>query len=88
MKSWVENWSEKYPKFKEVDRAIEKEGWKIVALVRLSPLIPFSFVNYALALTSVRFVEYALMSWISMLPETIIFCWVCCAIFYSLFSGF
>ena len=32
-------------------QAISKEGWKLVTLLRLSPLIPWSLLNYALSIT-------------------------------------
>ena len=32
-------------------QAISKEGWKLVTLLRLSPLVPWSLLNYALSIT-------------------------------------
>jgi len=58
------------PRFGGLNRAIEKEGGKIVALVRLSPLFPFTVVNYLFGLTPVRPVAYVLGSWLAMLPGT------------------
>ena len=58
------------PRFAGLNRAIEKEGWKIVSLVRLSPLFPFTVVNYLFGLTPVRPVSYVLASWVAMLPGT------------------
>jgi len=49
---------EKYPKFKAIDAAIAEEGWKIVALLRLVPIIPFGVINYALSLTKISFWQY------------------------------
>jgi len=60
-------------KFAAVDRAIAKNGWKVVALLRLSPLIPFSISNYLYGLTAVRFVPYVAASWAAMLPATILY---------------
>src|SRR5262245_24395455 len=42
-------------KFAAIDRAVAKEGKKIVFLLRLSPVFPFNLLNYALGLTGVRF---------------------------------
>ncbi|HYN41092.1 MAG TPA: TVP38/TMEM64 family protein [Thermoanaerobaculia bacterium] len=58
------------PRFAGLNRAIEKEGGKIVALVRLSPLFPFTVVNYLFGLTPVRPLSYVLASWLAMLPGT------------------
>lgn len=58
------------PRFAGLNRAIEKEGGRIVALVRLSPLFPFTVVNYLFGLTPVRPLSYVLASWVAMLPGT------------------
>jgi uncharacterized membrane protein YdjX (TVP38/TMEM64 family) len=39
----------------------------------LSPVFPFNLLNYAFGLTKVSFWNYALASWIGMLPGTIMF---------------
>jgi uncharacterized membrane protein YdjX (TVP38/TMEM64 family) len=63
----------KNEKFAAIDRAIGEQGWKIVALLRLSPLVPFSLGNYIYGLTAVRFWPYVLASWIAMLPGTVLY---------------
>jgi uncharacterized membrane protein YdjX (TVP38/TMEM64 family) len=60
------------PRFAAIDRAIEKEGRRIVFLLRLSPVFPFSLLNYALGLTRVRFGDYVLAS-VGMLPGTLLY---------------
>ena len=45
-------------KFAAIDRAVGRQGRWIVFLLRLSPVFPFSLLNYALGLTSVRFADY------------------------------
>lgn len=57
--------------FGSLNRAIEKEGARIVALVRLSPVFPFTIVNYLFGLTPVKLASYFLASWIAMLPGTL-----------------
>ncbi|MFQ3612210.1 MAG: TVP38/TMEM64 family protein [Cyanobacteriota bacterium] len=44
-------------KFAAIDRAVGREGWKIVGLIRLSPAFPFNVLNYALGLTQVSFLD-------------------------------
>ena len=49
----------------------EHGGWRMVAVVRLVPIIPHSLTNYALGLTGVRLGAYAVGSLIGQLPLTI-----------------
>jgi uncharacterized membrane protein YdjX (TVP38/TMEM64 family) len=72
-RSKIESLANKNEKFKAVDRAIGEQGWKLVFLLRLSPLIPFSLSNYLYGLTAVRFWSYVLASWIGMLPGTVLY---------------
>ncbi|KAK9830563.1 hypothetical protein WJX72_012501 [[Myrmecia] bisecta] len=59
-----------YPKFQSVDRGIAARGPKVVLLLRLSPLVPFTLLNYMLGLTRVDFWPYVGASWAGMLPAT------------------
>jgi len=59
-------------KFAAVDRAIAREGRKVVFLLRLSPAFPFNFLNYALGLTRVRFGDYLLAS-LGMIPGAFLY---------------
>lgn len=49
-------------------QGIAKSGWRFVAVVRLIPAIPFNLLNYALGLTQIRTVPYAIASGVFMLP--------------------
>lgn len=64
------------PNFAAVDRAVADRGWKIVLLVRLSPIFPFNVINYLFGLTKVSFWPYSLASWIGMIPGTIMFVYI------------
>lgn len=59
-------------RFAAIDRAVGVQGRKLVFLLRLSPVFPFNLLNYALGLTSVRFVDYMLAS-VGMLPGTFLY---------------
>lgn len=69
----VEAWIQAKPSFAVIDKAVAKEGWKIVFLTRLSPVFPFNFQNYAYGLTSVSFPHYVLASFIGMIPGTFLY---------------
>ncbi|MCH9649492.1 MAG: TVP38/TMEM64 family protein [Deltaproteobacteria bacterium] len=60
------------PRFAAVDRAVGREGLKIVSLLRLSPVFPFSLLNYGLGLTGVRFRDY-LVACLAMLPGSFLY---------------
>ncbi len=56
-----------------IEAAVEREGFKLVLLLRLSPIVPFNLLNYVLSLTSVRPGTYVLASFVGMLPGTVLY---------------
>lgn len=66
----VAEWARKNPKFAAIDRAIGRDGLRVVTLLRLSPLLPLAASNYLYGLTSVDLPSYVLGSWAGMLPGT------------------
>lgn len=75
-RDWVARKIEKNEKFKAIDSAVGDEGWKIVGLTRLSPVFPFSLLNYAYGLTRVSLRDYVLASWIGMMPGTVMYVYI------------
>ncbi len=63
-------------KFSAIDEAIAEEGWKIMGLLRLSPMFPFNLLNYACALTKVSLRDYFFATWIGMIPGTIMWVYI------------
>jgi uncharacterized membrane protein YdjX (TVP38/TMEM64 family) len=61
--------------FAAIDRAIGQQGRKIVFLLRLSPVFPFSLGNYALGLTRVRLADYVAGA-AGMLPGTFLYVYI------------
>jgi uncharacterized membrane protein YdjX (TVP38/TMEM64 family) len=59
--------------FSTIDDAVADGGWKMVGLIRLSPLFPFNVLNYAFGLTKVSLRDYVLASWLGMLPGTVMY---------------
>lgn len=55
-------------KFKLIDAAVKKHGFKVVFLFRLSPVTPYSLFNYLMGFTSVQFIDYCLGS-VGMIPN-------------------
>ena len=55
LRDYVENILQEYPKFAKIDRAIGKEGFKLMLLLRLSPIFPFALSNYLYGASSINF---------------------------------
>lgn len=60
-------------RFRTLDAAVAEQGFKIVMLTRLSPVLPFNLLNYAFGLTKVRLRDFVLASWIGMFPGTVLY---------------
>ena len=69
---WVEAWTGRHPRYAAIERAVATEGIRIVFLLRLTPLIPFTILNYLLGLTRVRWRDVLLAS-PGMLPGTVLY---------------
>lgn len=72
----VERSTKHNKKFKAIDEAIEKQGWKIIGLLRLSPLIPFNLSNYFYGITAIKFWPFFLASLIGMIPGTLLYAYL------------
>ncbi|MBK8316194.1 MAG: TVP38/TMEM64 family protein [Acidobacteria bacterium] len=72
----VRHWAEENPKFAALDRAIGREGFKMVLLARLSPVFPFTLLNYLLGLTRINIVSYVAANLIGMLPGTLLYTYI------------
>jgi uncharacterized membrane protein YdjX (TVP38/TMEM64 family) len=72
-RDWVSRRMTHHRRFAAIDDAIGTSGFKIVVLLRLSPVLPFNRLNYALGLTRVRLRDYVLGSFIGMLPGTFLY---------------
>lgn len=69
----VRRWAQRHAHFRAFDRALAEGGWRVVALLRLSPVIPYNALNYLLGLTGVGFLPYVVASWVFMLPGTVVY---------------
>jgi uncharacterized membrane protein YdjX (TVP38/TMEM64 family) len=75
-RDWVQRKLATHPTFNSIDQAVEREGWKIVFLTRLSPAFPFFLVNYLYGLTRVRLRDYVLATWIGIMPGSTLFVYI------------
>jgi pyruvate/2-oxoglutarate dehydrogenase complex dihydrolipoamide dehydrogenase (E3) component/uncharacterized membrane protein YdjX (TVP38/TMEM64 family) len=72
----VAHWAQANAKFRFLDEAIGRQGFKMVLLTRLSPIFPFILLNYFLGLTAVRTGAYVLGNLFGMLPATFLFVYI------------
>lgn len=59
-----------------VDKALRKAGWKVVGLLRLSPLVPFTVQNYFFGVTTVRLRQFMAGSALGIVPGTLVETWL------------
>ncbi len=72
-RDWIAGKVAANARFAAIDRAVGREGFRIVLLTRLSPVFPFNLLNYAYGLTRVTLRDYVLASSIGMLPGTVMY---------------
>ena len=71
----VHAWLAARPRPAAVERAVGEESFRLVFLLRLTPLVPFNALNYLLGVTPIRFGPYALATFLGMLPGTFLNCY-------------
>lgn len=77
LRDWVENFvQKKWSKWKYINMAIENEGWKLVLIMRMSPIIPYNLLNIAMATTSIHFGSFAIVSAIGIIFECSVFSYI------------
>ncbi|MDQ2780742.1 MAG: TVP38/TMEM64 family protein [Pseudomonadota bacterium] len=69
----VDSLMQKRPKFKAIQSAVSEGGWKVVGLLRLSPVLPFNLQNYFYGITDLKLVEYVLATFFGIMPGTLLY---------------
>ncbi len=64
-----------HPKFRSIDGAVGREGWKIVAMMRFVP-VPFGLLNYLLGLTAIGFWPYLIATALPIILGNSFFVWI------------
>lgn len=70
LRGWIQRKIARSPKVRAIDRAVERNSFRLILLLRLSPVIPFNMLNYALGLSKASLGRYVIASLIGMLPGT------------------
>ncbi|HEY8898830.1 MAG TPA: TVP38/TMEM64 family protein [Chthoniobacterales bacterium] len=68
LQGWLQRKFAHNRKFHALDDAIASEGWRIILLSRISPVVPHSIVSYACGLTKLSLAKFSLASWLGFIP--------------------
>ena len=60
------------PRLTTIERAVSTQGLRVLLLLRLSPIVPFNVLNYALGLTTIRLRDFLLAS-AGMIPGALMY---------------
>lgn len=63
-------------KIAAIDKAVAEDGWKVVALLRLSPLIPFNLQNYLFGVTAIPFPHFVAATFAGIIPGTVLYTYI------------
>tara|TARA_Y100001968_G_scaffold229740_1_gene212544 strand:- start:470 stop:1090 length:621 start_codon:yes stop_codon:yes gene_type:complete len=73
LKEWAQKKVSNFPRIHMMDKAVKREGLKVILLTRLSPLFPFGLLNLTYGLSEVKVFDFTL-GMIGILPGTILYC--------------
>lgn len=76
LRDWMARRIAKSPRFKAVEKVVAHDDWKLVFLTRLSPVMPFSLINYSLGLTKISAWRFLLATELGAVPATCIYVYI------------
>jgi uncharacterized membrane protein YdjX (TVP38/TMEM64 family) len=76
LRDWVTARVRRSPKAMAIEKAVEDEGWKIVLLTRMSPIMPFSLINYSLGITRISALHFLIATEVGAIPSTCLYVYI------------
>jgi len=73
--SWVQQRIQGKATFQAIANSVSQQGFRLVLLTRLSPIFPFTLLNYAYGVTTVSLKDYILGS-VGMIPGTVVYVYI------------
>ncbi len=70
---WFRAKLKRRPKLEAIAEAVDKEGWRIVALMRLGAPAPSALLNYLFGLTRINLVAFTLATLVFSTPQVFLF---------------
>jgi uncharacterized membrane protein YdjX (TVP38/TMEM64 family) len=75
-RSWMQERLSRSAKFRALDKAVSAEGWRMILISRMSPIIPHSLVSYAAGIIRISFWRFTLASFVGFLPQSAAYTYV------------
>lgn len=69
-------WARKKPVLQALDKTSRDDGWKVVGLLRLSPVVPFNLQNYAFGATDIPAWHFIIPTLIGIIPGTSLYVYI------------
>jgi uncharacterized membrane protein YdjX (TVP38/TMEM64 family) len=73
LRDWIKSKIARNKNMLAIEDAVASDGWRIVCLTRLSPIMPFSLINYALGLTRISAAKFLFATEIGAIPSTCVY---------------
>jgi uncharacterized membrane protein YdjX (TVP38/TMEM64 family) len=73
LRDWAKKLFARHAKLRAVEDAVQHDGWRIVCLARLSPVMPYSLINYSLGLTRISALKFLLATEAGAIPSTCVY---------------
>ena len=73
LRGWARRQMSGWEKAEAITRAIGSQSGWIALLLRLSPVVPFNLINYALSVTDLSFRAYCITTIVGIVPATLMY---------------
>ena len=70
--SWLKD-KLKNEKLIDIDKNIQKNGFLIIFLLRLVPLVPFDIISYSAGFSSIKYKDFILATFIGIIPGVVVY---------------
>lgn len=61
------------PNFSALDQAIKREGWQVILISRISPVVPHSLVSYIAGVTQISLLRFTIASFVGFVPISVLY---------------
>ena len=75
-RSWMQRKLTHSAKFRALEKAVSTEGWRMMLISRMSPIVPHSLVSYAAGLIRISLWKFTLASFLGFFPQSAAYTYV------------